>query len=149
MPRWVRDGLDTSDVVQDALHHTFARIESLEPRHVGALRAYLKLAVENRIRDQLRRATRRRGAIMPDASVWPADSAAPQHHQLIEDETWRRYRDGLKCLSERDRRLIVGRAELGYSYRQLAFIERLSSAETARKALERAVRRLIDNLSNA
>ena len=43
----------------------------------------------------------------------------------------------------------VGRLELGYSYRQLALIERLSSAEAARKALGRALRRLIGCMSNA
>ena len=50
-------------------------------------------------------------------------------------------------LKGRDRRLIVGRAECGYSYRQLAFMERLSSAEAARKAMGRALRRLIDTIS--
>ena len=55
---------------------------------------------------------------------------------------WKRYRDGLKGLKDRDRRLIVGRAELGYSYRQLAAIERLPTADAARKALKRAVIRL-------
>ena len=41
-----------------------------------------------------------------------------------------------------DRRLIVGRAELGYTYAQLAAIERLQSADAARKALKLAVLRL-------
>ena len=36
----------------------------------------------------------------------------------------------------------VGRAELGYTYAQLAAIERLPSADAARKALKRAVLRL-------
>ena len=37
---------------------------------------------------------------------------------------------------------IVGRAELGYTYAQLAAIERLPSADAARKALKLAVLRL-------
>ena len=48
----------------------------------------------------------------------------------------------LKRLTVRDRRLIVGRAELGYTYAQLAAIERLQSADAARKALKLAVLRL-------
>lgn len=148
MPAWVRDGIDTSDVVHDALQHSLSRLDSFEPTHDGALRAYLQRAVANRIRDQLRRAARRRNAIMPDASVRASDGAAPQHLQLVDDETWKRYRNGLARLTDRDRRLVVGRLELGFGYRQLALIEQMPSAEAARKALGRALRRLIDDMSN-
>lgn len=147
MPPWVRGGIDTSDLVHDALHLTFARLDSFESNHASALRTYLQRAVENRIHDQLRRAMRRQSLIVPDESVRASAAAAPQHRQLIDDETWRRYLNGLERLTERDRRLIVGRAELGYSYRQLAFIEGLSSTEAARKALGRAMRKLIDTMS--
>ena len=149
MPPWARDGIDTSDVIHDALHHTFARLDSFESRHAGVLRAYLQRAVENRIRDQLRRATRRLDLILPDASVRATADAAPQHQQLIDDETWSGYLGGLRRLTDRDRRLVVGRAELGYSYRQLALVERLPSADAARKAVGRALRRLVDAMSKA
>ena len=72
-------------------------------------------------------ATRRLDAIRPDAPVRLSDAAAPQDQQLLDDEIGRRYR-----------RLIVGRAELGHSYRQLALVEGLSSVEAARKAVGRA-----------
>lgn len=64
-------------------------------------------------------------------------------------ETRGRYLQGLKLLSARDSRLIVGRAELGYNYRQLAFVEGLSSADTACKAVQRALARLIDVMPDA
>jgi DNA-directed RNA polymerase specialized sigma24 family protein len=48
----------------------------------------------------------------------------------------------LQRLSVRDRRLLVGRVELGYNYRQIAFIERMPSADAARKAVRRALVRL-------
>ena len=86
---------------------------------------------------------------MPDASAPLSDGAAPQHQQFVNDQTRKRYASGLERLSERDRRLIVGRAELGYSYRQIAFVEGLSSEAVARKALARALRRLVDSMSNA
>ena len=149
LPPWAREGIDTSDVVQDALHQTFARLESFESKHAGALQGYLLRAVQNRINDQARRARRRLNVIMPDASAPLSDSGAPQHQQFIDDETWKRYVNGLERLTDRDRRLIVGRAELGYSYRQIAFMERLSSEAVARKALARALRRLVDSMSNA
>lgn len=146
MPPWLRGDVDTSDLVQDALQHTFARLSFFESKHAGALRSYLQNAVDNRIRDRLRRAMRRRDAILPDAPIRPFDAAAPQHRQLVDEETWRRYLAGLGRLTERDRRLIIGRAECGYSYRQLALIGRLSSPDAARKALGRALRRLIETL---
>jgi RNA polymerase sigma-70 factor (ECF subfamily) len=149
LPPWARDGIDTSDVVQDALHQTFARLESFESKHARALQGYLLRAVENRIHDQSRRAMRRLNVIMPDASALLSDSAAPQHQQFVNDETRKRYASGLERLTDRDRRLIVGRAELGYSYRQIAFVEGLSSEAVARKALARALRRLVDSMSNA
>ena len=60
LPQWARSGgVATSDLVQDVLHHTFARLTWFESKHVSALRAYLRRAVENRVQDELRRAIRR------------------------------------------------------------------------------------------
>ena len=149
MPRWARGGIDTSDVVHDALHHTFARLDSIESKHSSALRAYLLHAVENRIRDQLRRAMRRRDVILPDTPLQASERVAPQHVELVDNEAWNRYLEGLGRLGDRDRRLIVARAELGYSYRQLAFVERLPSDEAARKAFGRALKKLIDTMPSS
>ena len=80
---------------------------------------------------------------MPEDPLRLSEDAAPQFTQLVDDEAWRRYLEGLKQLSVRDRRLIVGRAELGYNYRQLAFTEGLPSADAARKAVQRALARLL------
>ena len=41
LPPWARRGVATSDLVQDVLHHTFARLTWFESKHVSALRAYL------------------------------------------------------------------------------------------------------------
>ena len=141
LPRRARGAVDTSDLVQETLQRTFANVTSLKSNQSEALRAYLRRAVENRIRDELRRATFRQEVILPDGAVRAAHDA-PQLEQLLDDETWKRYRRALKQLSDRDRRLIVGRAELGYNSGQLALLERLSSPAVARVALRRAVLRL-------
>ena len=146
LPQWARSGgVATSDLVQDVLHHAFARLKWFESKHVSALRAYLRRAVENRVQDGLRRAIRRLdiARLAPgEEPLRPFEDAAPQYQQLLNDEMWERYREGLKRLKVRDRRLIVGRAELGYNYEQLAAIESLPSSDAARKALKRAVIRL-------
>ena len=79
LPPWVRGDIDTSDLVQDALQHTFARLSFFESKHAGALRTYLQHAVENRIRDRLRRATRRLDAILPEADLVPVDDLLGPH----------------------------------------------------------------------
>ena len=145
LPQWARSGVATSDLVQDVLHHAFARLNWFESKHVSALRAYLRRAVENRVQDELRRAIRRLdlARLAPgEEPPRPFEDAAPQYRQLLHDEMWGRYREGLKRLKVRDRRLIVGRAELGYNYEQLAATERLPSPDAARKALKRVVIRL-------
>lgn len=145
LPQWARNGTSTSDLVQDVLHRTYLRLDWFESKHVGALKAYLRTALENRVRDELRRATRRleiSRAHARAAPVLPYEDATPQYRHVQNEEMWKQYRDGLKGLKDRDRRLIVGRAELGYSYKQLAAIEGLPSPDAARKALKRAVIRL-------
>ena len=149
LPRHVRGAIDTSDLVQDTLSHTFARFTSFRSTQARALRIYLRRAVENRIRDELRRATRRQSAVLPDEPVRASDAAAPQLRELINDQTWRRYLDALQRLPDRDRRLVVARAELGCSSKQLAFLERLSSPAVARVALRRALIRLGNLMSDA
>ena len=148
LPAWVRGSIDTSDLVQDALQRTFERLERFEPKHANALRIYLRRAVENQIRDELRRAVRRRASIAPDEVLRLSDDGAPQHRQLVDDETWGRYLSGLRRLTPRDRRLIVGHAELEYSYRQLTLIEDMPSPDAARMALRRAMIRLSSLVRN-
>lgn len=148
LPARARGGVDTSDIVQDALHHTFARFTSFRSRQTSLLRLYLRRAVQNRIRDELRRVARRGDAVLPERPVLRSDAGAPQLRELLDEETWRLYLDALRRLPARDRRLIVGRAELGYTSEQLAFMERLPSPAAARGALRRALVRLTDLMSD-
>ena len=151
LPQWARSGATTSDLVQDVLHQTYKRLDWFESKHVSAMRAYLRNALENRVRDELRRATRRLNinrTLVPHERSQPFEDAAPQYQHLRNEEMWIRYRDGLKALAKRDRRLIVGRAELGYSYKQLAAIEGMPTADAARKAFKRAVIRLSTAMPN-
>ena len=59
LPRFARDLKTTDDVVQDVFLHTLKRIGDLEIDHVGAFHAYLRQAVMNQIRDEIRRTNRR------------------------------------------------------------------------------------------
>ena len=139
LPAWARDGIDTDDLVQDALHQALPRVPNLRSAHSAALRLYLRRMIENQISDQLRRATVRLNALTPSEAPQLSDEAAPQFRQLVGNEIWERYLEGLKALTPRHRRLVVGRLEFGYSYRQLALIEKLSTPDAARMAVRRGL----------
>ena len=108
----MRGAVDTSNLVQDSLHHTFSRLPEFEPEHAGALRVYLRRAFVNRIHDEMRRAAFRLSAVAPDQPVRLNDEATAQFRQIVDDEAWGRYLQRLKRLNTRNRRLLVGRAEL-------------------------------------
>ena len=148
LPRWARDLADTDDLVQDTLIQTFKRLEAFEPRRAGALQAYLRQAVLNRIKDELRRAARRPplGARRTEDEVDPALSPL---EQAIGRETVECYEQALATLDPGDREAIIGRIEMGYSYRELADALGRPTADAARKAAERALIRLAEEMHRA
>src|SRR6267142_1786548 len=58
LPRWTRDLMDTDDLVQETMFRAVNRLDRFESRHEGALQAYLRQAIVNRIRDEIRRTKR-------------------------------------------------------------------------------------------
>ena len=58
LPAAARGSLDTGDLVQETVLHVLRRLDTFEPRHVGAMQAYLRQSVINRIRDEVRRIAR-------------------------------------------------------------------------------------------
>jgi RNA polymerase sigma-70 factor (ECF subfamily) len=143
LPRWARDVADTDDLVQDTLLQTFRRIEAFEPRRAGALQAYLREALMNRIRDELRKAARRP---RDTGATDEADPALSPLEQAIGREAVARYERALATLEPGDREAIIGRVEMGYSYQELADALGKPSAEAARKAAERAIVRLAQEM---
>ena len=74
LPQWARDLSDTDDLVQDTLIRSVANLDHFEARGEGALQAYLRGAVMNRIRDEIRR-QRRTPAVEPLDSDHSGDRA--------------------------------------------------------------------------
>lgn len=140
-PRWARDGMGTTDVVQDAALNVLKRLGSFEPRRRGGLRAYLRQAVQNRIRDLIRHRVRRGGA-PEDVSELAIPSRESPWSDLVSRDEAERYLDGLSRLSSEDQVLIVGRIDLGYDYDQLALVSGRSGPDAARMAVRRAIERL-------
>ena len=144
LPKWARDLADTDDLVQDTLLRTFKKIESFEPRRVGALQAYLRNAVLNRLRDELRRKGREPASTNLDSvEVEAADSPL---EAAIGREKVEAYEKALERLKPDEREAIIARVELGYSYQEMAVMLDKPSADAARKAAQRALVRLAEEM---
>jgi RNA polymerase sigma-70 factor (ECF subfamily) len=146
LPQWARDGTDTDDLVQHALLQTFKRLDHIEIRGPGALQAYLRQAVLNQVRNELRRTSRRPG--MTDLDGAEVDPGLTPLEQAIGREAIDRYEQALMRLKPEEREAIIGRLEMGYSYEELADALEKPSAEAARKAASRALIRLAEEMNS-
>ena len=144
LPAWARDISDTEDLVQETLLQTFKRIGDFEPRRVGALQAYLRQAVLNRVREELRRKGRRPNAT--DLDDIEVDSSESPLEQAIGREAVERYEKALARLKAEEREAIIARVEMGYTYEELAEALGKPTPDAARKAAQRALVRLAEEL---
>jgi RNA polymerase sigma-70 factor (ECF subfamily) len=142
LPAWARDVTDTDDLVQETLLRTLRTMDGFEPRHDGALQAYLRQALLNRIRDRIRRARH-----APDKAELDSGAPAPDLSPLEEAlgrETAEKYDDALERLREEE---IILRVEMGYTYEDLAAALGKPSPDAARMAVGRALVRLAKEMN--
>jgi RNA polymerase sigma-70 factor, ECF subfamily len=147
LPGWARERDDTDDLVQDTVIRALGKLEGFEPQHEGALQAYLRQAVLNRIRDLVRRA-RRQPAIVPMDEDMTFEGESPLD-EAIGAEARARYDAGLSALSAADQEAIIGRIEMGYDYDELAAVRGKPSPAAARMAVRRALLRLAEKMRDA
>ena len=144
LPRWARDLADTDDLDQDTLLRTFKNIEAFEPRGVGALQAYLRQAVLNRLRDELRR--KGRAPSMVDLDGLDLQAAGSPLEEAIGRQAVERYQSALARLKPEEREVIIGRVEMDYTYEELAEALDKPTPDAARKAAQRALLRLAEEM---
>lgn len=147
LPQWARDLSDTQDLVQDTVIQAMKHLETFRPQREGALQAYLRQALMNRIRDELRRAHRR-----PPPTELPEGMAAKSASPLEEavgQEALDQYEAALAQLREDEREAIIARVELGQSYDEVAAILGKPSKDAARVAVYRALMRLAEKMKPA
>ena len=146
LPRWTRDLRDTEDLVQETLAQTLRRIDMFEPRHEGALQAYLRQALINRVRDEVRRLNRYPAAAGLDDSDRFADPGASPLEEAIGTEALERYEAAMSRLKPEERDIIIARVEMQQSYQQIAAAHGKSSPDAARMAVTRALVRLAEEM---
>jgi RNA polymerase sigma-70 factor (ECF subfamily) len=146
LPAAARGSLDTGDLVQETVLHVLRRLDTFEPRHVGAMQAYLRQSVINRIRDEVRRIGRH-----PTPAELPQDLVSDMPSPLeeaVRSEAYERYRAVLLELSPRDRQMVVARIEAQWNLGEIARRFNMRTVDGARMAVTRAMRRLVNRLKS-
>ena len=142
LPDWARSLAETQDLVQDAVIKAIPHLKHFEARHPGALQAYLRQAIANHIRDEIRKVNSRPpiGGDLPESKVDPGPSPL---ERAIGRERLDRYDAALAKLRPVEREAIVARLELQQSYEEVALALGKPSADAARMVVARAVKNLI------
>jgi len=137
IPDTARGLVDTCDVVQVALMSTLDRLDHIDPSIPGALLAYLRGAVLNRIRDEIRRARRRPRTAELDEQLRATDRD-PIEDAISRDEL-ERYDLALLQLPADQQEAFIMRIEMDSSYREIADALGRPSTESARMLVRRAI----------
>lgn len=140
IPSSARGLVDTEDIVQLAVVRTLGRLDHLDFSIRGSLLAYLRRAVLNQVRDEIRRAQRRPRSGGPLAALH-----APERDPLdtvISREALERYEAALAQLPADQQEAIIMRIEMDCSYRDIADALARPSAEAARMLVRRAIETL-------
>lgn len=135
---------DTDDLVQDTLIRSVNNLDHFEARGEGALQAYLRGAVMNRIRDEIRR--RQRTPVQdPIDTGLPAKTPSPLE-AAIGAETLAKYDRALERLDAETREAVIARIEMGCSYQEIAELMDKPSADAARMTVSRALVKLAQEM---
>lgn len=138
---------DTDDVVQDVTIKVFRRLHRIELRFPGALLAYLRRSVSNRVADEHRRAIRQGPTTMLDDNL-PDGQQSPLDLTIDRDKV-RAYRTALLTLNHDDRLAIVLRLERGEGYDVIAARLGKPTPNAARVAVARAMFKLAKQMGPA
>lgn len=146
LPSYARSLLDTSDLVQETLMRALEGLDGIEVRGPGGFQAYVRQAVLNRIRDQIRWAKRRPGPDgVPEELV---DRAPSPVEQAIGSDVLDRYERAMASLDPEDRRLLHLKIELDFDYAEIADMTERPSRDAARMAVQRALGRLAEAMQH-
>ena len=146
LPLHARSLLDTSDLVQETLLKVLQGLDRIEVRGPGSFQAFVRQAVLNRIRDELRWAKLRPGPEGVPETI--ADRASTPLENAIGADVLDRYERALAALTDEERELLHLRIELDFDYDAIAGMTARPSRDAARMAVQRALARLADRMGH-
>ena len=142
LPDSARDLMDTNDLVSVALERSLRRIENLEAETPGSFFAYLRAAVQNGMRDELRRVGRR-----PERVEFPenlVDDRPVVLERTLGSGLVQRYEKALETLTPEQQQAVILRIEFGFSYPEIARALGRSSGNAVRMQVSRSLLRLAE-----
>jgi RNA polymerase sigma-70 factor (ECF subfamily) len=147
VPRRAQHRGTADDLIQEVLIKALRGLRQFSPETGASFQAYLRRALVNMVRDELR-------AVARSPLVVPLDelqrSYAPsQLDRAIGRQAYARYRAALQRLTPRARQAAVARLERGASYQDVAKRIGCPNALAARAVVGRAVERIIVLMASA
>lgn len=146
IPGWARDMGDTEDLVQETVIATLRRVDRFEMRGDGALRAYMRKTILNKVRNLVRDRK-----VRPPAAELAGDEATCEPsplEQTIGLETLESYEAALDRLNDEERQAVHMRVELRCGYREIAEALDKRSEDAARMAVSRALVKLAKEMGH-
>jgi len=146
LPQWARSLAETQDLVQNAVVRALPHLKTFEAKHPGALQAYLRQAVNNHIRDEIRK-VKARPVATPLSDEQPDEGPSPLE-RAIGRQGLERYEAALQQLRPLDREAIIARVELQQSYEEIAIALDKPTADAARMVVVRAMKNLLKTMAD-
>jgi len=142
LPTWARDLAETDDLVQDTLVKVIRNLDRFVVQESGGgFQNYLRLAIGNAIRDEIRKARRRPPTADLDPSL-PSDGPSPLE-RAVGKRRLARYEVALAQLDPDERDAVVARLEFGFTHSELAAVLGKRTGDAARKLCQKAIDRLL------
>lgn len=141
LPNWARDLSETDDLIQDTLVKTVRNLDAFAPDSKGGFQNYLRRAIGNAIRDEIRKAQRRPTLTELEPSI-VSDSPSPLE-RAVGRSRLARYEAALAQLSAEEREAVVARLEFGFTHSELAAALGKFTPDAARKLCQKAIARLL------
>ncbi len=145
LPMAARQLVDTEDLVQETIIAALRNLDHVEVRGEGALQAYLRRALSNRLTDVYRRYARVPATKNLDSQL-PATNPSPLE-EAIGTEAVARYESALARLTPSDREAVILRIEMCCEYDEIANALGKTSSANARVAVSRALARLAQEMN--
>jgi RNA polymerase sigma-70 factor, ECF subfamily len=140
MPGYARDFTDTEDIVQVALVGLVSNFDSFRYEGEWSLQAYLRKAVINEIRQQIRRRGR-----SPDVGSLPENLESADlcpYEYAVGKEVFARYTAALDTLSAIEQEAVIAWVELGCSHKEIMLLVEKPTVDAARMFVTRALEKL-------
>jgi RNA polymerase sigma-70 factor, ECF subfamily len=139
LPKRARTMSETDDLVQTTFMRTLANVSELKLLHPGSFLAYLRNALLNQVRDELRSSKsdpqNRIATPLEELEIAAPENGAARYDDL------QAYEKALSRLPKRQQELIIMRVEFGLSYQDIA-AEIARKPDAVRMMIARAVMRM-------